>query len=66
MDGAYIETGSIIAAGAVVTQNTRVPSGSIYAGNPAKYLKPVSPEAAEIFMRTARNYIEYASWFEEN
>jgi carbonic anhydrase/acetyltransferase-like protein (isoleucine patch superfamily) len=50
----------------VVTQNTRVPSGSIYAGNPAKYLKPVSPEAAEIFMRTAHNYIEYASWFEEN
>jgi carbonic anhydrase/acetyltransferase-like protein (isoleucine patch superfamily) len=66
MDGAYIETGSIIAAGAVVTQNTRVPSGSIYAGNPAKYLKPVSPEAAEIFMRTAHNYIEYASWFKEN
>lgn len=66
MDGAYIETGSIIAAGAVVTQNTRVPSGSIYAGNPAKLLKSVSPEAAEIFMRTAMNYIEYAAWFEEN
>jgi carbonic anhydrase/acetyltransferase-like protein (isoleucine patch superfamily) len=65
MDGAHIETGSIIAAGAVITQNTRVPSGSIYAGNPAKFLKPVSPEAAEIFMRTANNYIEYASWFEE-
>jgi carbonic anhydrase/acetyltransferase-like protein (isoleucine patch superfamily) len=62
MDGAVIETGSIIAAGAVVTQNTRVPAGSIYAGNPAKLLKPVSPEAAEIFMRTAMNYLEYAGW----
>jgi carbonic anhydrase/acetyltransferase-like protein (isoleucine patch superfamily) len=62
MDGALIETGSIIAAGAVVTQNTRVPAGSIYAGNPAKLLKPVSPEAAEVFMRTAMNYLEYASW----
>lgn len=62
MDGALIETGSIIAAGAVVTQNTRVPAGSIFAGNPAKLLKPVSPEAAEIFMRTAMNYLEYASW----
>ena len=62
MDGAVIETGSIIAAGAVVTQNTRVPAGSIYAGNPAKLLKPVSPEAAEVFMRTAMNYLEYAGW----
>jgi carbonic anhydrase/acetyltransferase-like protein (isoleucine patch superfamily) len=63
MDGAVIETGSIIAAGAVVTSNTRVPAGSIYAGNPAKFLKPVSPEAADVFMRTAMNYVEYAGWF---
>ena len=66
MDGAHIESGSIIAAGAVVTQHTRVPSGSIYAGNPAKLLKAVSPEDSEVFMRTAMNYIEYASWFQEN
>jgi carbonic anhydrase/acetyltransferase-like protein (isoleucine patch superfamily) len=64
MDGAYIETGSIIAAGAIVTQGTRVKSGSIYAGNPAKFLKEVSPEAAEVFMRTAMNYVKYAEWFE--
>ncbi len=64
MDGAYIESGSIIAAGAIVTQGTRVKSGSIYAGNPAKFLKEVSPEAAEVFMRTAMNYVKYAEWFE--
>jgi carbonic anhydrase/acetyltransferase-like protein (isoleucine patch superfamily) len=64
MDGAYIESGSIIAAGAIVTQGTRVKSGSIYAGNPAKFLKEVSPEAAEVFMRTAMNYVKYAGWFE--
>jgi carbonic anhydrase/acetyltransferase-like protein (isoleucine patch superfamily) len=64
MDGAYVESGSIIAAGAIVTQNTKVPSGSIYAGNPAKFLKKVSPEAAEVFKRTAENYVMYAGWFE--
>jgi carbonic anhydrase/acetyltransferase-like protein (isoleucine patch superfamily) len=64
MDGAYIESGSIIAAGAIVTQGTRVKSGSIYAGNPAKFLKEVSLEAAEVFMRTAMNYVKYAEWFE--
>jgi carbonic anhydrase/acetyltransferase-like protein (isoleucine patch superfamily) len=63
MDNAYIEEGSIVAAGAVVTQGTRVPAGTIYAGNPAKYLKDVSLEAAEVFKRTAYNYVEYASWF---
>jgi len=63
MDNAYIESGSIIAAGAVVTQGTKVPKGSIYAGNPAKFLKEVSEEAAEVFMRTAMNYVTYADWF---
>lgn len=63
MDGTVIGSGSIIAAGAIVTQNTVVPPGSIYAGNPARLLKPVSPEQAEIFMRTADNYVLYSSWF---
>jgi gamma-carbonic anhydrase len=63
MDGAYIESGSIIAAGAIVTQNVRVPSGTIYAGNPAKFIKNVSTEASEVFMRTANNYVMYAGWF---
>jgi carbonic anhydrase/acetyltransferase-like protein (isoleucine patch superfamily) len=63
MDGAVVGTGSIIAAGAIVTQNTVVPAGSIYAGNPARLLKPVSLEQAEVFMRTADNYVMYADWF---
>ena len=65
MDGAVIGKNSIIAAGAIVTQNTVVPEGSIYAGNPAKFLKNVSPDAAEVFMRTANNYVMYAEWFKE-
>ena len=63
MDGAIVGTGSIIAAGAIVTQNTVVPPGSIYAGNPARFLKTVSPEQAEIFERTAGNYVLYAEWY---
>jgi carbonic anhydrase/acetyltransferase-like protein (isoleucine patch superfamily) len=63
MDGAVIGSRSIIAAGAIITQNTVVPPGSIYAGNPARFLKAVSAEQAEVFMRTATNYIMYADWF---
>jgi gamma-carbonic anhydrase len=63
MDGAHIGKNAIIGAGAVVTQNTIVPPGTIWVGNPAKYLKDVSPEAGEVFLRTANNYVLYADWF---
>ncbi|MFS0490776.1 gamma carbonic anhydrase family protein [Leadbetterella byssophila] len=63
MDGAHIGKNAIIGAGAIVTQNTVVPPGTVWAGNPAKYIKDVSPELAEVFMRTANNYVMYADWF---
>jgi gamma-carbonic anhydrase len=66
MDGAVIGSESIIAAGAIVTQNTIVPPRSIYAGNPAKFLKNITSEHEEVFMRTANNYVMYAGWFKEN
>ena len=64
MDDCVIESNTIIAAGAIVTQHTRVESGSIYAGVPAKKIKEISPEltAGEI-ERIARNYVMYSSWF---
>jgi carbonic anhydrase/acetyltransferase-like protein (isoleucine patch superfamily) len=63
MDYALVKTGSIIAAGAVVLQHTIIEPGSIYAGSPAKKIKDVSSEQAEVFIRTAQNYIMYATWF---
>ena len=64
MDDCVVESNSIIAAGAVVTQGTHVPSGTIYAGMPAKKLKEVSPalSSGEID-RIANNYIKYSGWF---
>ena len=55
-----------IAAGAVVTQGTVVPSGTIYAGNPARKLKDISPEQLKnIVERIANDYAMYASWYTE-
>lgn len=65
MDGAVIGSESIIAAGAIITQNTVVPPRTIYAGNPAKFLKNITAELEEVFMRTANNYVMYAGWFQE-
>lgn len=63
MDGAVVRRNSIVAAGAIVLQNTVIEEGSIYAGNPAKFIKKVSAEQAEIFLRTANNYVMYKDWF---
>jgi len=67
MDHCVVEPYSIIAAGAVVPKNTRVHSGSIYAGVPAKCIKSVSPELMEgEIERIAQSYSMYASWFKED
>lgn len=66
MDDCIVESNSIIAAGAVLTKGTHVPSGSIFAGIPAKKIKDISPElsAGEID-RIANNYVKYSNWFKE-
>lgn len=64
MDHAVVESGCIIAAGAVVLENTICESGYIYAGVPARKIKPVSPELLEgEIRRIANNYVRYASWY---
>lgn len=67
MDDCIIESNSIIAAGAVVTKGTRVPSGTIFAGMPAKKIKDISAEltSGEID-RIANNYVMYSGWFKED
>lgn len=66
MDDCVLESNSIIAAGAVVTKGTRVPSGTIFAGMPARKIKEVSPELSRGEIdRIANNYVKYSSWFKE-
>jgi carbonic anhydrase/acetyltransferase-like protein (isoleucine patch superfamily) len=66
MDHAVVESNSIVAAGAVVLENTLVEAGFIYAGVPAKKIKPIPQEmiTGEID-RIANNYVIYSSWFKE-
>ncbi|MFT5437097.1 MAG: carbonic anhydrase/acetyltransferase-like protein (isoleucine patch superfamily) [Ulvibacter sp.] len=66
MDDCVIESNSIIAAGAVVTKKTRVPTGTIYAGVPAKKVKDISEKLIKGEIdRIADNYVKYSSWFKE-
>jgi gamma-carbonic anhydrase len=65
LDGAVVQTGAMVAAGAVVLEGTIVESGYLYAGTPAKKIKPVEGKISEMIKRISGNYSKYASWFRE-
>lgn len=63
MDGAVVEDEVIIAAGAVVTPGKRLESGYVYAGNPAKVLRPLKEQERAFFPYTAGNYVRLKDTF---
>jgi carbonic anhydrase/acetyltransferase-like protein (isoleucine patch superfamily) len=66
MDDAEIGSNSIIAAGAVVLEGTKIESGVIYGGVPAKKIKDIPKDLISgQIERIANNYIHYASWFKD-
>ena len=63
MDHAVVEEYCIIAAGAVILENTICESGYLYAGMPARKIKPITAEQRELLDRLPNNYIMYSKWF---
>ena len=62
----YVEVGegAIVAAGALVLSNTKIPPYTLWAGVPAKFVKEVEPEKTnEMNRKIAHNYAMYAGWF---
>ena len=63
MDDVVVEEYCIIAAGSVVLERTICESGFLYAGIPAKKIKPVTEEQRALLNRLPDNYIMYSDWF---
>lgn len=63
MDRAVISSNVIIAAGAVVLEGTVCESGYLYAGIPAKKIKPLTAEQLAMLQQLPHNYVTYSSWF---
>lgn len=63
MDNAIVESNVIVAAGAVVLENTRCESGFLYAGVPAKKIKPLTEDQRALLQQLPNNYVLYSSWF---
>lgn len=58
MDGAVVEDEVIIAAGALVPPGKRLESGHVYAGNPARAMRPIKESERAFFPYTAGNYVK--------
>lgn len=63
MDHAVVENYVIIAAGAVVLEGTVCESGYLYAGVPARKVKPITPEQRLLLDELPDRYVMYSSWF---
>lgn len=60
MDGAVVEGGGIVAAGALVTPRKRIPAGEVWAGNPARLLRPASESDRAMAAHTRTRYVALA------
>ena len=67
LDYAEVGEGAIVAAGALVLSNTKIPPYTLWAGVPAKFVKEVEPEQThEMNRKIAHNYAMYAGWYKES
>ncbi len=65
MDNAVVEEFVIVGAGSVVLENTICESGYLYAGTPARKIKPLTEEQKAMLRQLPHNYIMYSGWFKE-
>jgi carbonic anhydrase/acetyltransferase-like protein (isoleucine patch superfamily) len=59
LNNSRIGTGSIIAAGAVVTEHTVVPPRTLWAGVPAKMRRELGDKDRALILEYAQNYLDY-------
>lgn len=60
LDGVVVEKHAMVAAGSLVRQDTRIPSGEVWAGNPAKFLRKLTEEEIAFILQSAANYVNLA------
>lgn len=66
MDEAVVEAGGMVAAGALVPPRKRVTTGEIWAGSPAKALRPLTEKEVEWMAWSPRHYAKLAQSHKAN
>ena len=66
LDDVVVNENVIVAAGAVVTSGQILESGYIYAGIPAKKLKPLEKGKSDVYIKlTSAGYVQYSQYYKE-
>jgi carbonic anhydrase/acetyltransferase-like protein (isoleucine patch superfamily) len=58
LNGVHVGTGSIVGAGAVCTEGTRIPPNSLVLGLPGRVLRETTPAERERIQLTVRSYLD--------
>ena len=58
MDGCVIESDGMLAAGAMLTPGKRIPSGQLWSGRPARYMRDRTPEEIAGSLMGVAYYVE--------
>jgi carbonic anhydrase/acetyltransferase-like protein (isoleucine patch superfamily) len=66
MDGAVVESYAMLAAGALLSPGKRVPTGQLWAGRPAKYMRELKPEEIDYIKWSAPHYAELGREHKKN
>jgi len=66
MDGAVVEGFSMLAAGALLTPNKRVPKGQLWAGSPAKYMRDLTQKELDYIKWSAPHYVDLGQEHKKN
>jgi carbonic anhydrase/acetyltransferase-like protein (isoleucine patch superfamily) len=59
LNGAHIGANTIIAAGALIPERTRIPPNSLVTGIPGKILRTTTPADLDLIQTAANNYLDY-------
>lgn len=65
LDSCVVEPWSVVAAGSLVKQGFRVPSGMLVAGVPARAIRPITEKERATIAESPQNYIRYAAHYRE-
>jgi carbonic anhydrase/acetyltransferase-like protein (isoleucine patch superfamily) len=65
LDNAHIGSYTIVGAGAVVRNNTRVPDGVLVAGVPAKIIRDLTKDERDSIDESAQNYVDYVKLYRQ-
>ncbi len=60
-EGAVVGDRCIVAAGAVVLPGVSIPSGQLWGGNPAKFIRDITADEGKAFAKQAASYASVAS-----